>query len=180
MSVTTCPHCQHDLDPTEDSLYCESCGGNIMRQPRHPRAVEVDEELRELARECEYTDGAGFPDENPEYGDTIEGLINYKNALEERVYRLEVDLADATAKAPERPGPADGFHRVTAITDCSAYVRETWEVDVPEDLREYDDVEGYVERAIFGGIDAPPSHFVGQDVDGEHDRTINRIDYEEE
>lgn len=33
MSVTVCPHCQHKLDPFEDSIYCEECGGNIMRPP---------------------------------------------------------------------------------------------------------------------------------------------------
>lgn len=69
-------------------------------EERHPRAIELDEELRELARECEYTDGAGFPDENPDYGDTIDGLIEYKDALEERLYDAEVKLADATAEPP--------------------------------------------------------------------------------
>lgn len=33
MSVTVCPHCQHLLDPFEDSTYCEECGGNIMQSP---------------------------------------------------------------------------------------------------------------------------------------------------
>lgn len=69
-------------------------------EKRHPRAIELDEELRELARECEYTDGAGFPDEKPEYGDTIEGLINYKDALVDRLYGVECELADAVKPEP--------------------------------------------------------------------------------
>lgn len=40
------------------------------------------EDLRELARDCEYSDGAGFPDEGAE--DTgVDGLIAYKDALED-------------------------------------------------------------------------------------------------
>lgn len=34
MSVSICPHCGHGLsdDPAE-GIYCENCGGNIIRQP---------------------------------------------------------------------------------------------------------------------------------------------------
>jgi hypothetical protein len=70
-----------------------------MTDERPAWAVELDEELADLARECEYTDGAGFPDEKPEYGDTIEGLINYKDALEERVYALTRKLNERTPEA---------------------------------------------------------------------------------
>lgn len=33
MSVQICPACQKDLDPTDDSIYCEACGANIMKPP---------------------------------------------------------------------------------------------------------------------------------------------------
>lgn len=33
MSITICPHCLKELDPNEESIYCEHCGGNIHRLP---------------------------------------------------------------------------------------------------------------------------------------------------
>lgn len=32
MSITNCPRCQTELDPTDDSIYCEECGWNITRE----------------------------------------------------------------------------------------------------------------------------------------------------
>ena len=50
MSVTECPHCGRKLDPDEDSIYCEHCGGNITREPQYiddPNA-EILKELKKM------------------------------------------------------------------------------------------------------------------------------------
>lgn len=144
---------------------------------RHPRALEVDEELRELARECEYTDGAGFPDDDPEYGDTIDGLVDYKDALESRVYDLEVKLADATKPPDTRPGPPEGHKRVDVSVVCQADLHEEWQADVPEHLTGVA-LREHVE-ALFGPTDeSSPLHFVSDAPDNEHGRQVYAIDGE--
>ena len=64
----------------------------------------LHDELRQLARDCEYSDGAGFPDEGaPDSG--VDGLIEYKNALEDRLARQsEALLAIHRGLYPERYG----------------------------------------------------------------------------
>ena len=42
MSVTECPWCHHELDPNDESIYCEACGKNITRQPPLKFIVEIE------------------------------------------------------------------------------------------------------------------------------------------
>lgn len=44
MSITICPHCKHELDKYEDSIYCEKCGGNITREPKNTKIVLIIDE----------------------------------------------------------------------------------------------------------------------------------------
>jgi hypothetical protein len=55
--------------------------------------------------------------------------------------------------------------------DASAYVSETWHVEVPDDTP-----EGELHDAAWAKLSAGDAEFVGQEVDGEHNREITSVE----
>lgn len=113
------------------------------------------EDLRALARDCEYSDGAGFPDEGaPDSG--VDGLIEYKNALEEiALSEGAALLAIHRSLYPERYG-YNADHRYWDDFDPETDSEDEYRHDhgVYEwDSGTIEDVAGAIERALTGHPD---------------------------
>lgn len=86
-----------------DEVACDECGSVVPNEAgpsivnhHHEESCSLYEaptELEDLARECAYSDEGGFDAEGNDRG-SVDALIEYKNALEERFTAARNELLD--------------------------------------------------------------------------------------